>query len=406
MGTMMVNLDNEINRRGTGSVKYRSIKRNGEYMTVDLANPELGKDRVLQMWVADMDFQCCPTVIEALKERLDHGIFGYTSPEDSYFEAVIGWAGRRYGWEIEQDWIMSSPGVVPAIYLLVPALTKPDEKVLIQRPVYFPFTSAIENANREVVSNSLIYDRERGRYEIDFDDLAEKAADPKTTLAILCSPHNPVGRVWTKEELSRMAQIFLENGVTIISDEIHCDLIFEGHTFVPMASISDEVANQTITCMAPSKTFNLAGLKNSNIIISNPELREIFEEAKAKGAVHGVNTFGMVATEAAYQHGEVWLDNVMAYVQENDRFLRAYLAEHLPAVKVVETEGTYLSWVDFSGLGIPFETLQARLIDEVKVHFNVGDTFGPEGEHFMRINIACPRSTLEEALDRLKVAFG
>ncbi|MEM7802131.1 MAG: aminotransferase class I/II-fold pyridoxal phosphate-dependent enzyme, partial [Chloroflexota bacterium] len=254
MDTMLVNLNEEINRRGTGSVKYRAIKRDGEYMMVDLANPDLGKDRVLQMWVADMDFRCCSSITEALKARIDHGIFGYTSPEDSYYDAVISWAGSRYGWEIEREWISTSPGVVPALYMLVPELTEPDEKVLIQRPVYFPFTSSIENSGREVVSNSLIYNRETNRYEIDFDDLAEKAADPKVTLAILCSPHNPVGRVWTRSELSRMADIFLANGVKIISDEIHCDLIFDEHTFVPMASISEEVADQTITCMAPSKT--------------------------------------------------------------------------------------------------------------------------------------------------------
>lgn len=403
---MAVNLSENINRRGTGSVKYRTIKRNGKEIITDLANPDLGDSRILQMWVADMDFQCCPSITGAIKDRVDHGIFGYTSPEDGYYEAIIDWSGKRYGWEIEKDWISLSPGVVPALYMLVPALTRPDEKVLIQRPVYFPFTGSIEKAGREVVSNSLIYNKESNRYEIDFVDLEQKAADPKVTLTILCSPHNPVGRVWTAEELRRMGEIFVANGVTIISDEIHCDLIFDDHRFVPMASLSEEIANQTVTCMAPSKTFNLAGLKNSNIIISNPDLRKTFVDARNNLGLYNSNGIGIVAAEAAYRNGEAWLTDVMGYVQDNYRYMRDYFAEHLPQLTVVEPEGTYLTWVDMSALGLSNDELYDKLIDEVKVHFNNGTVFGPEGEGFMRINIACTRSTLEEALQRLKTAFG
>lgn len=403
---MGINLDQTINRKGTGSVKYRLIKQSGEYMLTEQADPALGDQQILQMWVADMDFECCPTIRDAIKARVDHGIFGYTVPEDDYYDAVIGWAGRRYGWEIEKEWIKTSPGVVPAIYMMLPHLTAPDEKVIIQRPVYFPFTGAIETHGREVVSNSLVYDQDAGRYSIDFDDLAEKAADPKTTLAIFCSPHNPVGRVWTADELRRFAEICIENGVTIISDEIHCDLIYDQHRFVSLASLSEEIANHTITCIAPSKTFNLAGLKNSNIIISNPDLMEIFNQSMAANGIHGTNTFGLVATEAAYNYGEPWLTSVMGYVQANYHFMRDFLATNLPQIKVVEPEGTYLAWVDFSGLGLEPETLHKKLIEEARIHFNTGDSFGPEGKDFMRINIACPRSTLEEALCRLLKLFG
>ncbi len=404
---MAFNFDEIINRAHTGSVKHKLIKRDGQSEQTDRANPEMGEDRLLQLWVADMDFAVAEPIIEALHKKLDDRIYGYFTPEKSYFDSVVNWCGRRYDWEIDPDWIKLSPGVVPALYIMLPKLTKPGDKVIVQRPIYPPFVSSVQAAGCEVVSNDLVYDRENLRYEMDFDDLAEKAADPDCTAVILCSPHNPVGRVWTKEELTRFAQICLDNNVLIISDEIHCDLIYDDHKFVAMASISDEIADRTITCMAPSKTFNLAGLKSSQIIISNPELRQTFTDAIASVGLYGSNGFGPIATEAAYNHGEEWLEAAMTYIQDNYAFVRDYFAEHIPGIKVVKPEGTYLLWVDCRDLGYSQEELVSKLLDEAKIHFNDGVTFGPEGgEGFMRINIATSRLFLKQALDRMKRVLG
>ena len=403
---MSFNFDAIVERADTGSVKYKLLKRDGEMIKTDDARSSNGDNRLLQMWVADMDFAVAKPIQEALHNKVNEQIYGYYTPEDSYYDAVVNWCGRRYDWEIDKEWIKIAPGIVPALYLLIPKLTSPGDKVIIQRPIYPPFVSSSETAGCEVVSNDLIYDRENLTYKMDFDDLAEKAADPDCKVAILCSPHNPVGRVWSKEELTRFAEICIENGVTIISDEIHCDLIYPDEKFVAMASLSDKIADHTITCIAPSKTFNLAGLKSSQVIISNPDLRQLFTDALASVGMYGANGFGPIATVAAYNHGESWLEELMPYVQGNYELVRDFCAEHIPQIKVVRPEGTYLLWLDCNDLGLAQEDLVAKLIDEAHIHFNDGVTFGPElGKGFMRMNVACPRSIVQEALGRMKKVF-
>ncbi|MFA9405883.1 MAG: MalY/PatB family protein [Anaerolineales bacterium] len=394
--------DTEFNRQGTHSVKWEFIVQGDQILHGDHAHKKHGPDRTLPMWVADMDFRCPPAVIEALVKRAQHGIFGYTVPTDSYYDAVIGWMKRRYGWDVERDWITLSPGIVPAINMLVQSFISSGDKVLIQRPVYYPFMSAIENNGGEIVSNSLLY--ENGRYTMDFEDLAAKTADPAVKMAILCSPHNPVSRVWTREELIRFGEICIENNVIIISDEIHCDLIFSGQTFTAFASISDTFAQNSIICTAPSKTFNLAGLKTSNIIIPNKGWREKFSAKLLSNGLLGLNSFGVEALTAAYNHGQAWLAEVMAYVEANYQFMAAYIAEHLPQVTITPPEGTYLIWCDFSKLGLSSEARKALLMDQARVYLDEGELFGPEGEGFERFNLACPRSILAEALERIKTA--
>ncbi|MDJ0753087.1 MAG: MalY/PatB family protein [Ardenticatenaceae bacterium] len=399
---MSLDLNKIHPRHGTNSVKWEFIWRDEILEQGDHAHPSQGDQQILPMWVADMDFRCPEPVIEALHERVSHGLFGYSAPTDEYFSTIIDWTSSRYGWEIEKEWIKLTPGVVPAVHMLLQAFTSPGDKVLIQRPVYYPFSSAIENNGCEIVSNTLIY--ENGSYRMDFDDLAEKTADPAVKVAILCSPHNPVSRVWTYDELKQFGEICLANNVLVISDEIHCDLIFSGHQFVSFPTISEEFAQKSITCFAPSKTFNLAGLKNSNIIIPDPEIREKFEEVLFRNGLWGTNSFGIVATIAAYREGVPWLNEVMAYIEANYRFMKEYLAEHIPEIKLVEPEGTYLIWADCRELGLSPAERKKLILDVAGVYLDEGEMFGPEGEDFERFNIACPRPILEMALNRLKEA--
>lgn len=397
---MTYNFDQEIDRKGTNCFKWEFIFDGGTLIFGDHADPKHGSNRLLPMWVADMDFRCPPAVIEALVSRAEHGIFGYSFPCDSYFEAVTGWMARRYGREIERDWISITPGVVAAINTLVQTFVEPGEKVLVQRPVYHPFFDAIKNNGAVIVSNSLRY--VDGYYEMDFDDLAQKAADPAVKMAILCSPHNPVGRVWTPEELTRFGEICIDNDVLVIADEVHCDLIYKGYSFTSFASLSDNFAQNSFVCTAASKTFNLAGLKTSNIITPNRDLRESFEKTLIRNGLFGANAFGIVAVEAAYNHGEEWLEEVMGYIEDNYRFMESFFSEHLPRLKIIRPQGTYLAWADFRSLGLDPESRKALLMEEARVYLNEGELFGPEGEGFERFNIACPRSILEEALERIK----
>jgi cystathionine beta-lyase len=397
---MTYDYNREVDRRGTCSIKWEFLHDGDKMKYGDHADPKHGENRLLPMWVADMDFCTPPAVIEALKARAEHGIFGYSMPTDGYFDAVINWFSKRYGYTIDKEWILLTPGVVPAVNMLVQAFLKPGEKVLVQRPVYYPFFDAIKNNGGEIISNNLIY--ENNHYTMDFDDLAEKTADPAVTLTILCHPHNPVGRVWTGEELSRFGEICIENNVLIISDEIHCDLTYDGINFTPFAKISDTFAQKSIVCTAPSKTFNLAGLKTSNIIIADEALRENFAKVLARNGLKGSNAFGIVATEAAYKHGETWLKETMAYVQDNYRYLESFISEHLPQLKVVPPEGTYLVWIDCRPLGLDPKERKDLMMEEAKLFLDEGELFGKEGEGFERINIACPRSILKEALTRLK----
>ncbi len=398
---MKINYDEEIDRRGTCSLKWEYIHKGDQMECGDHADPKHGKNRILPMWVADMDFPAPPAVIEAMKCRIEHGIFGYTKPSDDYFEAVINWFSRRHGYTVERECIVVTPGVIPALNMMMQAFTKKGEKVLVQQPVYYPFFKAIKNNGATIVSNPLVY--ENGRYQMDFDDLAEKAADPEVTATIISSPHNPVGRVWTPEELTRFGEICLENNVLVISDEIHCDLLYDGFKFTPFATIDKSFAQQSITCTAPSKTFNLAGLKTSNIIIANPELRERFVEILMRNGFSGdANTLGVVAAEAAYRHGDAWLKDTMAYIQSNYKFMSAFIAEHLPQLKIIPPEGTYLVWVDFRALGLSPVDRKSLVLEDARLFLDEGELFGLEGEGFERFNIACPRSILEEALIRIK----
>ena len=398
------NFDEEIQRHGTGSVKWEYMWQGPELVFGDWSHPKHGDQRTLPLWVADMDFRCPQVVIDAIKERADHGIFGYTIPNDSYFEAFIDWSKTHYEWEIKQEWIKIVSGVVPALNMLVKMLTEPGQNVLMQGPVYYHFMNSSENNGRNPISSTLLYDKESGRYTMDFADLAKKAADPNTTMAILCSPHNPVSRVWTADELRQFGDICIANNVTIISDEIHSDLIFDGHTFIPFASLSEEFAQHSITCMAPSKTFNMAGLKTSNVVIPNDDLREQFADSRSRkaGLFAGGSTFGVTATEAAYRGGRPWLNAVMSYVQENYAFMCDYIAQNMPDIKVVPAEGTYLIWLDCSGLGMTSADRKKLILEDAKVYLDDGPMFGPAGDDFERFNIACPRHILAESLERIK----
>ncbi len=381
---MKYDFDELIPRRGTNSYKWDSAADAG----------------VLPLWVADMDFRTTPAIIEALRRRVEHGIFGYTRVPDAYYQAVIDWFGRRHGWQIDREWIIYTSGVVPALSAVIKALTDPDDRVLVQTPVYNCFFSSIRNNGCELVSNPLV--RDGNTYRMDFDDLERRAADPRTKLLLLCNPHNPVGRVWTREELLRVGDICLRNGVRVVSDEIHCELTLPGYEYIPFASLSEAFQANTITCLSPSKAFNIAGLQIANIVSSDEEVRRRIYRAININEVCDVNPFGVEALIAAYGRGADWLDALNAYLYENYRYLCDYFAEHLPQLPVTKLEGTYLVWVDCRALGLSSAELAGRLLERQKLWLNEGTMYGPEGEGFLRINIACPRSRLTEALERLK----
>lgn len=397
---MAFDFDIEHARTGTSSVKWEFLHQGDDLVYGDHADPKRGNERILPLWVADMDFRCPPEVIEALHERVDHGIFGYTRATPSYFFAVVNWMQRRHNWRIEPEWIVITPGVVSALFVLVRTFTEPGDKVLIQRPVYHPFTFSIERNQRVVVSNPLRL--ENGRYTMDFDDLAAKTADPDVKMAILCNPHNPVGRVWTRDELLRFGDICRQNDVLVVADEIHHDLVYSYADFIPFTSLSDLFLHNSITCTAASKTFNLAGLKTSNIVIANADLRARFADALENSGIWGTNSFGVVATEAAYNHGAQWLNEAMAYIEDNYNFMADYLAQHVPQLKPIRPEGTYLVWLDCRALEMNEEERKHLFLEEANVFIEEGEIFGPEGEGFERINLACPRSILVEALDRIR----
>ena len=399
---MKYDFDTEIPRTGTNSVKWQIYWRGDKREIWDGTDPKLGDDRTLPMWVADMDFPIAEPIREAMRERIDHPIFGYVVRTPDYNEAVVNWMQRRHGWKVDPEWLVNTPGVVPALNLIVRALTEPGDKVLIQRPVYYPFTYAIQNNGREVVSNSLVL--ENGVYRMDFDDLEAKASDPKVKLVILCSPHNPVGRVWSAEELKRFGEICTRNGVVVVAEEINGDLMLNGSTFVPFGTLGDDLQDNAIVCTAPSKTFNLAGLHTSNLTISNETPRNKITKEIAATGIGGMNTFGLVATKAAYNEGEEWLEQVLAYLSENANHLERFVAERIPEIKVIHPEGTYLVWLDCRGLGLDKLELEALMHEEAKVLFDEGYVFGSEGEGFERINIACPRSLLTDALERIEAA--
>jgi len=357
---------------------------------------------VIPMWVADMDFQAAPCITEAIENRIRHGIFGYSVPDSGYFDTLCGWFERRFAWKTEREWIAQTPGVVNSLYIAIRALTAPDDGVVVQQPVYNPFWYAIRDTGRRLVNNELVY--YGGRYGIDFDDFEEKIKGAK--LFILCSPHNPTSRVWTREELFKMGEICLRHGVPIISDEIHQDIVYPDKRHHMLASLDERFADITVTCTAPSKTFNLAGLQLSNIIIPNEGLRGRFKQEYKRSGLNEPGVIGLTACKAAYDGGEGWLEELLAYLGGNFAMLHEFLCAKLPKVRLVEPEGTYLAWIDFSGLGYTDQELNDLMRDKARLWLNSGVTYGAGGAGFQRMNLGCPRSVLSEALKRLESAFG
>lgn len=382
--------DKPVDRGNTLSAKWNFIKES------------VGVEDALPMWVADMDFETVPEVKAALLARAQHGIYGYTARSDGYYQALIDWNLKRHGWQVDKKWITHSSGVVNALFTAVRVFAKPGDGVLIQPPVYPPFYRAISKNDCEAVLNPLKL--EEGRYSPDLADFADKVGSGRVKLFILCNPHNPVGTVFTEEELRTMGELCLRHGVIVISDEIHSDLLFKPHRHVPFASISKAFAQNSVVCTAPSKTFNLAGLSTSNIIIPNDELRRRYDEVSEQVAQKSFNLFGAAACEAAYRHGEEWLDQLISYIDGNRKYAVEFIEARLPQLKVYYPEGTYFLWLDCRSLGLGNQELEKFLLREAKLWFNQGYTFGKEGEGFVRINIGCQRSTVEEALKRLENA--
>jgi cystathionine beta-lyase len=386
---MNYNFDAPINRENTSCVKY------------DLRQTIFGKSDVIPMWVADMDFETPDFIRDAIMKRAGHPVYGYTFRDTDYYIPIIGWMQSHHNWTIYKEDIIFCPGVVPALNLAVLAFTKPADKIIIQPPVYHPFFNAVRDHNRELVYNQLI--QREDKYLIDFDLLEEQAKD--AVMLILCNPHNPVGRCWDKSELDRIATICLKNHVLVLSDEIHADLVMPGHRHQVFATLSPEAAEITITAHAPSKTFNLAGLATSSVVISNPELRSVFSQFIEKMHLNMGNLFGNVASTAAYSLGEPWRLQLIEYLHNNINLVEEFIKENIAGLKMIRPEATYMIWLDFRKFMLDDETLKNKLIHEAGMGLNPGTTFGQGGEGFMRMNIACPRSTLEIALCRLQKNF-
>lgn len=386
---MGYDFDTVINRWNTQSAKWDGMEE------------RFGTNDAIPMWVADMDFQSPPEVVRALEQRASHGLYGYTTRPEAYFEAIIDWMTTRHGFLIEKDWIAHSPGVVAGLGFIVEALTNPGDKVIIQPPVYYPFHKILEVGKREIVENCLLF--EDGHYTMDYDDL-EKTASAGAKMLILSSPHNPVGRVWTKAELTRLGEICIRHHVLVVTDEIHGDLILPGYTHVPFGSISREFAERSITCIAPSKTFNLAGLHTSTLIIADKELRDVVNTTMMNHFVFGANPFGIVALVASYRHGGPWLDALLQYLQENLDVLTEFVQTRIPAINVIRPEGTYLVWLDCRQLGLDAKELDDFMLRKAKIALDEGHIFGKGGQGFQRMNIACPRSVLLRGLEQLEAA--
>lgn len=388
---MKYDFDTVIERNHTNCLKY------------DFKTERGMEEDVLPLWVADMDFQTLPEIRSRLQEVVSHGIFGYSDGKEDYFTAVQGWYARHFGWEIKKEWLIKTPGVVYAIAAAVAAYTNEGDAVLIQQPVYYPFGQMIRENKRKLVNNPL--QQRDGHYEIDFADFEQKIVEHHVKLFLLCSPHNPVGRVFEEWELKKLGDICIRHHVIVLSDEIHSDFTYPGHTHHVFASLGEVYANQCVICTAPSKTFNLAGLQISNILIPNEKLRHAFESAVTRTGYSQAGIMGLVATQAAYEHGDEWVAELKAYLYENLNFVREYLKENLPQIRLIEPEGTYLLWLDFGGLGLTEKELEELVVKKAKLWLDRGAVFGAEGRGFERINIACPRSTLKQALDQLKNAI-
>ncbi len=379
---MRYDFDEIVPRRNTLSYKWDSA----------------ADEDMLPMWVADMDFRTAPAIVEALQKRVSHGIFGYTRVPDAYYDAVVGWFDRRHGWKIRRERMIYTSGVVPALSAVIKALTVPGDKVVVQTPVYNCFFSSVRNNGCTLVSNPLL--RVEDTWKVDFEDLERKVSDPKVKLFLLCNPHNPAGRVWTKEELARMGEICFRHDVMVISDEIHCELVFPEYRYTPFASISEEFVARSVVCISPSKAFNMAGLQIANIVAPDEEVRQKIDKAINVNEVCDVNPFGVLATIAAYNEGEEWLVQLLDYLKGNYLWMRDFCRKHLSQFPVGRLEGTYLVWMDCSSLHQSSEELEQNLMKEARLWLNAGTMYGAEGEGFMRWNIACPRSVLEEGLKR------
>lgn len=377
------NFDDIVDRRGSDSVKW----------------DESDIDGMLPMWVADMDFRTAPAIIEAIQRRAAHGLFGYEHVPESYYSAVVNWFRRKHGWTFKPEWIIYTTGVVPAVSAVIKAVTQPGDKVLVQTPVYNCFFSSIRNNGCSVEENKLICSG--NTYKIDFDDFERKAADPKVKAFLLCNPHNPVGRVWTSDELMRLGEICLRHDVFVIADEIHCDIVMPGYKYTPFASLSDDFLANSATCTAPTKTFNIAGLQIANIIAADGTARKKIDRAININEVCDVGPFGVVALQAAYNESEDWLNGLLQYIHANFEYLSGFFTAHMPMLKVTHLEGTYLVWVDCSVLGKTSSVIIDELKENERLWLNGGEIYGETVNSFVRINIACPQATLIEGLNRL-----
>ncbi|WP_165313693.1 MalY/PatB family protein [Vibrio ziniensis] len=380
--------DEVVDRQGTGSVKWDSVENAS----------------ILPMWVADMDFRTAPAIVNALQKRVEHGIFGYAKVPDAYYEATINWFSRKHSFHIERDWILYTSGVVPAISAILKALTNPGDGVIVQTPVYNCFFSSIRNMGCQLVENPLV--NCDGHYQVDFEDLENKASRSDVTVMILCNPHNPVGRAWTKQELFRIGEICFKHGVKVISDEIHCDLMFPGNHHQPFAALGDEFLMNTVSTHSPSKSFNIAGLQIANIVTANKGLKQKVDRALNIHEVCDVNPFGVAALVAAYNQGEEWLNELNHYLYENYLAVVEFVQHQLPKLSVVQQEATYLAWIDCRKLDIPSDKIGEMLLKEGALMINQGTVYGESGDGYIRLNMACPRSLLIEGLKRMASVLG
>ena len=378
------NFDETVCRRGTDCEKWDGGDAEG----------------LLPMWVADMDFRTAPCVIDALRKRVEHGVFGYEHVPETYYDAVINWFRRRHGWTMRREWLIYTTGVVPAVSAIIKAVTQPGDKVLVQSPVYNCFFSSIRNNGCVMEDNHLVY--ADGSYTIDFDDFERRASDPKVKAFLLCNPHNPAGRVWSEAELRRMGDICIRHGVFVIADEIHCDIVMPGYRYTPFASLSDDFLRHSATCTAPTKTFNIAGTQIANITAADDDVRRRIDKAININEVCDVSPFGVTALQAAYNEGEAWVDALIKYLHANYEYLKTYFAEHLPQIPVTRLEGTYLVWLDCAALGKPSPVIVDELKRQEKLWLNDGEMYGEHDRPFVRMNIACPRATLEKGLNMFR----
>ena len=388
---MKFDFDKVVDRHGTKCLKYDFAKERGR------------SDDMLPLWVADMDFPTAPGIQKSLSDAVAHGIYGYSEGKDDYFQAAAGWYEKHFGWKVEKEWLIKTPGLVFALAMAVKAYTKEGDAVLLQQPVYYPFSEVITDNHRRLINSPL--QQIDGHYEINFEEFEQKIVEENVKLFLMCSPHNPVGRVWKEWELRKIGDICLKHNVLVVSDEIHSDFTREGHPHTVFAKLGAEFEQNCLICTAPSKTFNLAGLQISNIFVPNPELRKKLLKEIAAAGYSQVGLMGLVACQAAYEEGAEWLAQLKAYLEENRKFVKAYLEEHLPEIRLIEPEGTYLLWLDFKALHLNEKELEHLIVDKAHLWLDSGAMFGPDGEGFERINIACPRATVEKALKQLEAAI-